>query len=61
MSKGLGRNYEDPESRRFWESAEKAAANRRQLVVPGCTDEKPTEVQAGKLTAPPLDEGTAKT
>ena len=34
MSKRLTKNYDDAESRRLWEAAEKAAANRRQLVVP---------------------------
>ena len=34
MSKRLARNYDDINSKRLWEAAEKAAANRRKLVVP---------------------------
>ena len=33
MSKRLGKNLEDADSRRLWEAAERAAANRRKLVV----------------------------
>ena len=34
MSKRLARNYDDINSKRLWEAAEKAAANRRRLIVP---------------------------
>ena len=51
MSKRLGRNYDDADSRRWWEVAEKAAANRRRLIIPTPTeikDEEQTEIQCGE-------------
>ena len=49
MSKRLGRNYDDPDSRRWWEAAEKAAANRRKLTIPA-VNEKKDEQPATKST-----------
>jgi len=38
-NKKLGRNLDDPESRRFWEAAERAASHRRILVIPDTPNE----------------------
>ena len=43
MNKRLTRNYSDPESRLWWEAAEKAAANPPKIVVPSQHDLKGDE------------------
>ena len=61
MSKPLGRNYEDPDSQRWWAAAEKAAANRRKLIIPATPSEMAKDtptVQAAKL--PSSDEDKHK-
>jgi len=43
MNKRLTRNYTDPESRLWWEAAEKAGANPPKIVVPSQNDLKVEE------------------
>jgi hypothetical protein len=38
MTRRLGRNNDDADSRHWWETAERAAANRRELVIPPSTE-----------------------
>jgi hypothetical protein len=52
MSKRLGRNYEDPDSQRWWAAAEKAAASRRKLVIPASPDEKTDDVPTVQYKEP---------
>ena len=56
MSKPLGRNYEDPDSQRWW-AAEKAAASRRKLVIPAGPDEKTDDVPTVKAVQPTRSDG----
>jgi len=56
MNKRLTRNYTDPESRLWWEAAEKAGANPPKIVVPSQNDlkleERPkTDLRPGKPAA----------
>jgi len=39
MSKTLTRNYQDPESKRFWEAAEKAGLDAPKLTMPASSAE----------------------
>ena len=57
MSKRLGRNYEDPDSQRWWAAAEKAAASRRKLVIPTSPDEKTDDVPTVKAVQPTRSDG----
>ncbi len=61
MNKRLGRNYEDPDSKRWWAAAEKAAASRRKLVIPTGPDQK-TDGAPIVQSAKPIgsDEGKEK-
>ena len=52
MTKRLGRNDEDPDSRRWWAAAEKAAANRRKLVIPDAPNEKTDDRPVAKPEEP---------
>ena len=42
----LTRNYSDPESRKWWEEAEKAAANAPRIIVPSSAANLKVESQA---------------
>ena len=62
MSKRLGRNYEDPDSQRWWAAAEKAVASRRKLVIPASPDEKTNDVptvKSARLTCSDEDKDKA--
>jgi len=63
MSKRLGKNLEDADSRRLWEAAERAAANRRKLVVPNVSadtkvDHKPDVESSKAAHSDDPEEGT---
>jgi hypothetical protein len=45
MDKRLTRNYTDPDSRRWWEAAEKAGANPPKIVVPSPNNDLKAEAQ----------------
>ena len=61
MSKPLGRNYEDPDSQRWWAAAEKAAANRRKLVIPTNPDKRTDDMPTAQSAQPrPSDEDKDK-
>ena len=45
MNKRLTRNYTDPESRLWWEAAEKAGANPPKIVVPSLNNDLKAESQ----------------
>lgn len=46
MDKRLTRNYSDPDSRRWWEAAEKAGANPPKIVVPSLNNDLKAEAQS---------------
>lgn len=46
MAKRLTRNYSDPDSRRWWEAAEKAGANPPKIVVPSLNADLKPEAQS---------------
>ncbi len=52
MKRRLGRNYEDPDSQRWWAAAEKAAGSRRKLIIPDSPNEKTDDAQADKSEKP---------
>ena len=45
MEGRITRNYADPESRKWWEAAEKAGANPPRIVVPSLNDDLKAEAQ----------------
>ena len=54
----LTRNYSDPESRKWWEEAEKAAANAPRIIVPSSNKNMTREAQTTKTSGtndPPAD------
>ena len=54
MEKRLTRNYSDPESRKWWEEAEKAAANAPRIIIPSSAADLKMEAQA--QTTPSISE-----